>query len=293
MSIQRYYPYALGFVGLVAAGGAVHYWRTRRGRELGEAPSPTDDPDPDTAPDQSYPLPEEPLSELILDRRAEGVDAMQRYMAQTGKRPSKGPGSRDASNVDSLVLHQTGFTRGNEPEKYFKVTAHFVITPDGKIIWIHPFDEYLQASNTLNSRSVAVEFVGNFPANNGECWNPEKFGCHTPSEAQLEAGRYLVKWLVDVQPGFQAVFSHRQSAASRGNDPGPMIWREVGEYAIHELGLVDIRDETYGKGRPIPAAWRTDASRSLGQDEELGPTPTPHQEDLALDDLLLTTTRNL
>ena len=266
-------------LGVVATGVGVGWWARSRSSAPALTPGTESDPDPETEPDFSYPPPEELLTERILDRREEGIDAMTRRMEQTKQRISRGPGSRDAGEVDSLVLHQTGFTRGDDPTKYYKVTAHFLILPNGQIVWLHPFDEYLNASHALNRKSVAVEFIGNFPGPNGKCWKPEKFGCHTLSEAQVEAGRDLVQWLKQVVPKFRAVYAHRQSAALKANDPGPDIWRAVGEYAIHELGLEDTRDETFGTGKPIPSSWRTDGERAADASAFEGPTPTHHDED--------------
>lgn len=268
----------IGAAGLLALGGWA-IWSRRASDSVALQPTPTPtDPDPETEPSQSFPVPEENVSELILDRREEGIAAMKRREEQFNKRYGKGPGSRDATKVDSLVLHQTGFTRGDDPSKYLKVTAHFMILPNGQIVWIHPFDEYLYASNKLNSHSVAVEFVGNFAASNGKWWSGDKFGRHTVSDAQIEAGRYLVKWLMEVLPNFRAVYAHRQSNANKGNGPGPDIWRGVGEYAIHELGLVDTRDETVGSGKAIPESWRQDGARSNYFAEDEGPSPTHHDE---------------
>ena len=134
------------------------------------------------------------------------------------------------------------------------------------------------ASNLFNKHSVAVEFVGNFPGVNGKCWKPDKFGCHEVSQAQIDAGRYLIEWLSKVLPSFKTVYAHRQSASIKANDPGPDIWRNVGEWAIGELGLEDNRDFTYGKGKPIPESWKLDGNRSAQWSFE-GPSPTHHDED--------------
>lgn len=280
---------ALGAAGLAAAGG-VYWYRSKP--VTGESGS---DPDPDTKPDTIYPSEDQSLSEQILDRRTEGIDGMNRRMEQTGGNYTKGPGSRNADDVTGLVLHQTGFTRGNDPADYYKVTCHFAILPDGQIVWLHPFDEYLQASNTLNSFTVAVEFIGNFPGPNGKCWKPEKFGCHEVSEAQIEAGRVLIQWLKQVLPNFRAVYAHRQSAAIKANDPGPDIWRGVGEWAINEFGLEDTREETFGKGKPIPDSWRVDTRSENGQTVTFarrawlveGPSPLHQDEDLEATGLVM------
>ena len=76
---------------------------------------------------------------------------------------------------------------------------------------------------------MSVEFAGNFQSLNGKWWKPEKYGTDYPTPEQLEAGPQLLRVLQTV--GFTHVFAHRQSSASRGNDPGPEIWRAVGQWA--------------------------------------------------------------
>lgn len=262
---------ALG-LGVAALGGKKKRRRPKKpvegggnGGGNGGAPPPEPaDPDPETAPDVSEPMPEPdpPVSQPILDRRAEGIAAMTKRQQQSSKTITKGPGSRPMSQVRSLVLHQMGFSRGSDPTRYDKVTAHFLVLPNGQVVWLHPLDEYLMHGNSLNSHSIGVEFAGNFPSANGNWWNGDKMGRDEMTVAQGEAGRYLVDWLIENlpamgSPGLEGVYGHRQSSSSRGNDPGPAVWRTVGEYAISR-GLSDVRDYTVGTGRRIPDSWRLD-----------------------------------
>ena len=165
--------------------------------------------------------------------------------------------SRDPKTVYALVLHQMAFSRGNDPSKYDKVTAHYAILPDGKILQLHPVSAYLYASNGFNRGSVAVEFAGNFPNTRGRCWQQDKYGCHTLTAAQIEAGRYLVQHLIS-SIGLTHILAHRQSSGTRENDPGPAIWYYVGQWAIDKHGLKDGGPGfKIGSGNPIPSAWRT------------------------------------
>lgn len=159
--------------------------------------------------------------------------------------------------VYALVLHQMAFSRGNDTKKYDTVTAHFIITPDGKIAQLHPISAYLYASNGFNKHSVSVEFAGNFPSIRGRCWKSKKFGCHKLTSAQIEAGRYLIRYLIN-KIGLTHILTHRQSSGSRGNDPGPDIWYHIGQWAIENLGLRDGgAGFKIGGGLPIPDSWRT------------------------------------
>ncbi|MBA5868879.1 MAG: OmpA family protein [Nitrospira sp. CR2.1] len=163
---------------------------------------------------------------------------------------------RDPSTVYALVLHQMAFSRGNASRKYDTVTSHYAILPDGQILQLHPISAYLWASNGFNRRSVAVEFAGNFPNTKGKCWEAGKFGCHSLTQAQIDAGRFLVGHLIK-EIGLTHILAHRQSSGTRTNDPGPEIWYEIGQWAIENLGLKDGGAGFFiDSGKPIPQEWR-------------------------------------
>ena len=112
------------------------------------------------------------------------------------------------------------------------------------------------SSNGFNAGSVAVEFAGNFPNTKGKWWQGDKFGRDRPTPAQLEAGRYLVRHLIRTM-GLTHVLAHRQSSASRENDPGPEVWYHVGQWAVEKLGLKDGGPGFKLPGaNPIPDEWR-------------------------------------
>ena len=164
--------------------------------------------------------------------------------------------SKRSKPVDAVVLHQMSFSRGDDLHRYKKVTAHFVIAPNGHVAQLHPLTARLSASHGFNDRSVAIEFAGNLVAANGRWWRPEEFGRDHLTPAQIDAGRRLLK-LLSMQ-GVRFVFAHRQSYFERQNDPGPEIWSQVGEWAIKQLGMSDGGPGyVVGTGRPIPDEWRS------------------------------------
>jgi N-acetyl-anhydromuramyl-L-alanine amidase AmpD len=161
-----------------------------------------------------------------------------------------------ACKIDAVVLHQTGFSRGLDPQRYLKVTAHFVVLADGTVLQLHPVTARLSASDGFNCKSVSVEFVGNFPSISGKWWRPHEYGANEVTPEQIEAGRALLRALEGI--GVRNVFAHRQSSSSRGNDPGPDLWRGVGQWAIDKLGFSDGgRGYAIDDGNPIPDEWRT------------------------------------
>lgn len=165
-------------------------------------------------------------------------------------------GTRPLSAIDALILHQAGFSRGSDSTKYDKTNSHFVILPDGTLIQLHAETTLLWASNRFNSRSVAVEFIGNFPNDHGRCWHADAYGSHIPSQRQIESGRWLIGHL-QITIGIRYVFAHRQAQSPRkANCPGPHIWYNVGEWAV-TAGLSDGgTGYCLGDGDPIPDKWR-------------------------------------
>lgn len=167
-------------------------------------------------------------------------------------------GQRDPTRVRALVLHQMAccFTPKDPLRRFLNIAAHFAILADGRILQLHPVSALIWASNGFNRSSIAVEFAGNFPNTRGQWWQGERFGRNRLTAAQIEAGRYLIRHLVRTL-GLKFVLSHRQSSASRENDPGPDIWYHVGQWAVETFGVSDGGPGfKIGTGRPIPEVWK-------------------------------------
>ncbi|MGH8783566.1 MAG: N-acetylmuramoyl-L-alanine amidase, partial [Cupriavidus necator] len=176
--------------------------------------------------------------------------------ASADKRLRKG--TRKPGDVYALVLHQMGccFAPKDPLKRFLTLNAHFAILPDGRILQLHPLTALLWASNGFNKGSVAVEFAGNFPSTRGRWWQGDKFGRNQVTAAQIEAGRYLVRYLQRTM-NLRVVLAHRQSSGSRENDPGPDIWSQVGQWAVETLGLSDGgAGFKVGSGNAIPQVWR-------------------------------------
>lgn len=170
---------------------------------------------------------------------------------------------RDPSQVYAVVLHQMGFSRGNDPSRYLRTTAHYIILPDGGIYQLYDWGVRLPAANGFNSRSISVEFAGNFPSRSmstdpNRWWYPAgrdgdpAYQQHL-TIPQAESGRALMRALQ--KDGIRMVLAHRESSASRGNDPGPDLWGAVGEYAVRDLGM-EQASKPVGSGQTIPQHWR-------------------------------------
>lgn len=167
-------------------------------------------------------------------------------------------GRRDPKAVYALVLHQMAccFNPRDPLKRFLTIGSHFAITNDGRILQLHPISALVWASNGFNARSIAVEFAGNFPNTRGTWWKGAEYGRNRPTQAQIDAGRYLIRYLMRTN-GLTHVLAHRQSSATRENDPGPDIWYHVGQWAVNTLGLKDGGPAfKIGTGNPIPAEWR-------------------------------------
>lgn len=165
---------------------------------------------------------------------------------------------RDPKKVHALVLHQMAccFKVKDPLTRFLKMAPHFAILPDGRILQLHPILALTGASNGFNAGSVAVEFAGNFPDTKGKWWHGPQNGMNQVTPAQIEAGRYLVRYLIRTM-GLKTILAHRQSSGTRDNDPGPDIWFHVGQWAIDNLGLKDGGPGfKVGTGNAIPDLWR-------------------------------------
>lgn len=171
---------------------------------------------------------------------------------------------RNPSLIFSLVLHQMAFSRTqvgvpSDPNKFLKTGAQFCILKDGRIIQLHSISRMIWHAQRLSHFSVGVEFEGNFPNVNGKWWkhkDSKYYQKDIPSKEQYESGRFLIQYLKAII-GIRNINAHRQSSNQRTNDPGPHIWKNVGEWAIQNLGMTDGGTTAkVGTGSPIDPLWR-------------------------------------
>jgi hypothetical protein len=230
-------------------------------RTTAEPPPPP--PAPDSGEPAPAPAPEPSAGEFEFEAPFEwggntGADCKIIDLTAHADRSHR-KGQRDPNSVYALVLHQMAccFRRRDPLRSYLRIKAHFAILPEGQILQLHPVSALLWASHGFNSKSVAVEFAGNFPNVKGKWWKGETYGRDRPTAAQLEAGRCLIRHLMRTM-GLRVVLAHRQSSNMRENDPGPEVWYHVGQWAIDNLGLSDGGPGfKIGNGKPILDAWRT------------------------------------
>ena len=157
---------------------------------------------------------------------------------------SRSGSTRPVGAINSMVLHQTGFSRGNSVDAYDTVIAHYVVLPSGTVLRLRELEALL--NNAHSRASVSVEFVGNFPP------RPRR-DAQLPTKAQVDAGQGLVRHVRSQISGrLSHIFAHRQfNPGAKGNCPGPHIWYNVGYWAENCLGL----SHTISSPGSIPRSW--------------------------------------
>lgn len=172
-----------------------------------------------------------------------------------------------------IVLHQTGVERAETSSRWHHVTAHYVVTPGGRVLRLHPIDVRLVAANRLDRapyHAISIEFAGNFEGvdGSGRWFAGDRMGRGRASEAQVAAGRWLCRRICrDVAAkgsSVAAIAPHRISgrdSAGRPNRqlcPGSRVWSEVAERVCAADGVpVPAPGVTVG-GAPIPDEWHGD-----------------------------------
>ncbi|WAS97201.1 peptidoglycan recognition protein family protein [Nannocystis punicea] len=191
---------------------------------------------------------------------------------------------RRPDEVDLVVLHQTG-TRA--PESFDapgldRVRAHALVLDGGEgRLLHHPLARLRYGSSAWNGRCVTIEVRANLPGRytaRGEprWWRPDIAGADRIEDKveQVHATRQLLRWLVEELPGLRYIGAHRQVEAGKGGCCGPDLWRELGEWAIRELGLRLV--ETHARGSDLPRSWRNAPSILEAAGAALcGPPATP------------------
>lgn len=175
---------------------------------------------------------------------------------------------RPITNVTGICLHQTACNLGERVERYDTVGAHLAVTRAGKVIWLHDWDRRVCHGNGWNNGTVGIEIDGLYAGVEGDpstVWDDPS----TPTREQgmvltaetINAVKAAIRWIkADVERAsgkvVNALVAHRQSSASRRNDPGSAIWKQIAlplhaELHMSDGGIGFKLDDGY----PIPEAW--------------------------------------
>lgn len=172
---------------------------------------------------------------------------------------------RQPDEVDLAVIHQTAVGRAlwsEESTAWDRVRAHIVVLPSGTVHLNHdPLVRLRYGSRWWNPQCVTIEIAGNYPTRldakgRPRWWSPERMGQDRIEDApeQVHAARAVLAWLRSRCPSIRLLGAHRQIERAKAGCPGPSVWREVGEFALRELGFELIATDP--RGLDIPSTWR-------------------------------------
>ena len=169
-------------------------------------------------------------------------------------------GIRNWSAIDTIVLHQTGIWMTDTPQRFERLRAHMGILRDHDtpIVQVAPLTAYMYHANSLNGRSFGMEINGHFPGVEADM-DDKRHTSVGPTGRQIESARTAIAWgmrTIGKNSGeLKYIVPHRVSSMNRRSDPGEVAWREIGDWAIRELGLSDGGPGYKQGGRPLPYEW--------------------------------------
>lgn len=231
--------------------------------EDGDAP---DAPDPTITDVKLYDLRGEPWEERLA-----------RKFKLSGGRPVV----RDPSQVTGITIHQTAAPYGVADyqiqaeggdrqlalaKRSLRVACHVMAYREGFITWVNELAHYVYHGNGFNAFELGIEIDGRFPGlKGGKTWNGKP--ATEVTDTLVLAARAGIELLViegrKAGMPIEYIHAHRQSSATRRDDPGEELWqRVVLDFAVPVLGLVTEPARTLkgrnGDGRPVPKEWDPD-----------------------------------
>lgn len=190
------------------------------------------------------------------------------------KRVGGKPVVREPSQVTGITIHQTAVkycvapyqvkaAGGDErlalARRSLQVACHVMAFHDGFLAWPNPLEWYVYHGNGFNAFELGIEIDGNYPGvRGGPTWNGKKATDITPN--LITAARAGIELLVregrKLGMPIEYIHAHRQSSATRRDDPGEELWKNVVlDFAVPVLGLRTELRRTLRDGRPVPREW--------------------------------------
>jgi len=164
--------------------------------------------------------------------------------------------TRSMEKVEGITVHHVGVPQVGEGAIH-KFTYHVVVHHDGRVYWVHPFTTTLMHGNGLNRDTIAISVSGSFGDVDTEL-----------PPAQAAGLRRAIAWVKRAADADGAdvsqIWTHRQSASGRGQDPGRSPYREGVLWAVNSLGLEHDPNATRGSGLVIPEIWLSETVAASG-----------------------------
>jgi len=181
------------------------------------------------------------------------------------ERPKLYARPRDWSDIDGVVIHQTGCAMPKDPEKWQRLNAHIGVTREGRVVLVNDYTDMIWHAQGLSQHRIGIEIAGNFPGIEGDMRTLWKGGGgpHSLTAGQMEGLEtvfYMLKSEFKLNRAtWKFVNVHRQSAPSRVADPGSEIYKKIVMPWMDELGATDGGPAFYTgkkkKGNPVPKEW--------------------------------------
>lgn len=188
------------------------------------------------------------------------------------------PVVRDTSQVTGITIHQTAAPYGVADyqvraaggdrqlalaRRSLRVACHVMAYREGFIAWANELTHYVYHGNGFNAFELGIEVDGRFPGvKGGKTWNGRP--ATEVTDKLVHAARAGIELLTiegrKAGMPIEYIHAHRQSSATRRDDPGEELWqRVVLNFAVPVLGLITEPARTLkgrnGGGRPIPKEW--------------------------------------
>lgn len=205
----------------------------------------------------AQPVPDGLLLRLAL---AGKVPRPASFVAVTGDEDNA-HGYRRWTDIDMIVLHQTGVYMLDIPARFKRLNAHVGILRDHEhaLVRVHPLNAYCYHAGRLNARSIGIEINGHFPGL-VDAFDSEKHSGRGPTPRQAHMAMRAIEWICEMVSAcggtIRHVVPHRCSSETRRADPGEAAWASIGRWAQHDHGLTCMGPGwCVGDGRPIPRTW--------------------------------------
>jgi hypothetical protein len=226
-----------------------------------------EDPDIPTIPNADSSLTELKLYDLRSNPWSERNP--KKFKLQGGK-----PVVRNPSQVTGITIHQTAAKYGVADyqihdaggnaelalaKRSLRVACHVMAFHDGFCAWPNDLRHYVYHGNGFNAFELGLEIDGNYPGViGGKTWNNGTPTKVTPDVVRSACAAIELMVIKGRQMGMpiEYIHAHRQSSATRRDDPGEELWKRVVlDYAVAILGLKTEPTRTLKDGKSVPVEW--------------------------------------